>query len=1031
MAKQKRWIVWGTFLLLTVCLRAGSTGKIKGIVTDAMTGDRLIGANILVENTIFGAAADMDGNFMILNVPPGKYNIRASMIGYKNLVVENVNVSVDFTTELNFELSITVLETGETVTITAERQMVIKDLTATTAVVGAEEIAALPVTEISEAVELQAGLVKDAGGGIHVRGGRSGEISYWIDGIPVTDVYDGGTVVDVNKNMVQELQVVSGAFNAEYGQAMSGIVNITTKEGSNNFGGSFSTYFGDYLSKNNNIFEGIDKVSPTAIRNLEGGLHGPIIPNKLYFYVNAREIYFDGWLHGQRRYNPNAYTLEVTELPKWDGFESMGYLTLDGSFPDYKDNANFDSYSNFFYRLRTDLGDTVFVGTSNLDATIANMQSDNPLINTVTVDSVPTYNFQYVLGSDAFIDSLVVPVSPSDSAAYNELYQQIRENHKNGKGDNKIIPMNWNRKRYFQGKLIYRMTPSIKLAYNYILDNVEYEDYDFNYSFNPDGNLNRFREGQTHIFQITHTLSATTFYNLGVSQFMKEYSHHVYDTMGDDRYIHPFLELQYPYSFKTGGTNNSWFHRKTNTLLAKLDITSQITREHQVKFGLEWRRYKVSQEDITLRPVESQSSIDLILDNPFINTRVMDESTIYNNSYKHEPGELSAYLQDKMEFKNMIVNLGMRVDYFDPDGKILNDESDPSIYNPIKPDNLYHDVGSDGIPNSFDPDGTEGNGRQDPGEPSVTLGERQTYWYKEASTKLQISPRLGVSFPVTDRGIFHFSYGHFFQIPRFERLYQNPDFELEDGTGNVGVIGNADLKPEQTISGEIGLQQQVTDDIAISITGYFRDIRDLAGTRADEIVLFGGSARYSKFVNSDFGMIKGLTLAMNKRFSQSWAATLDYTLQTAQGSNSDPEAARNALSGGSLPEVQFTPLDWDQKHTVNASFTYGSKTWGASAIAQWGSGLPFSPRRSEDISALLTNSERKPGTFNMDLRAYKDFMIGPGQLTLFLRVLNLFDNLNEINVFQDTGRAGFTTDQQVAQATNPSESINTLNEWYT
>jgi len=409
----------------------------------------------------------------------------------------------------------------------------------------------------------------------------------------------------------------------------------------------------------------------------------------------------------------------------------------------------------------------------------------------------------------------------------------------------------------------------------------------------------------------------------------------------------------------------------------------------------------------------------------------MDESTIYNSSYQHQPMEISAYIQDKMEFKNMIVNLGVRADYFDPDGVVLNDESDPSIYNPIKPSNLYHDVGTDGIAGTYDSDGTEENGRRDPGEPEVTLEERRTYWYKDASTKLQISPRLGVSFPVTDRGIFHFSYGHFFQIPRFERLYQNPDFELEDGTGNVGVIGNADLKPEQTISGEIGLQQQFTEDIAVSLTGYFRDIRDLAGTRAEEIELFGGSARYSKIVNSDFGMIKGLTFAVNKRFSQNWAATLDYTLQTATGSNSDPEAARNALEGGALPEVQFTPLEWDQKHTVNASFTYGRKTWGTSVIAQWGSGLPYTPRRSEDISALLTNSQRKRATFNMDMRAYKDFYIGPGQFTLFLRILNLFDNLNEINVFEDTGRARFTTDQQVADATNPSEAINTLDEWYT
>ncbi len=983
MVKHTRGLFWGVWLLLAVCLQAGTTGKIRGKITDAATGEPLVGANVVIENTIFGAAADLDGNYIIMNVPPGKYNLKATMIGYNNLRIEQVNVSVDFTTDLNFELSTTVLESGQTVTITAERPMVVRDLTATTAVVGADEIAALPVTEVGEAVELQAGLVKDAGGGVHVRGGRSGEISYWIDGIPVTDVYDGGTVVDVNKNMVQELQVVSGAFNAEYGQAMSGIVNITTKEGSNNFGGSFTTYFGDYLSTHKDIFLGIDKVNPAAIRNFEVGLHGPIIPDKLFFYVNARHIYFGGWLNGERRYNPNA-------------------VTEDGYAPDWWVGETAPEY----------LQDTVRVSPGQV-------------------------GFEYVYGSNASIDSMIVagnlsPALATDPDSFAVYYDKFRKAHTDGKGDRKIVPMNWNKKLYLQGKLIYRMTPSFKLSYNFIMDDVDYHDFDRNYTYNPDGDLNRFRKGLTQIFQITHTLNANTYYNLGISAFSKNYSHYVGDSpQGSHENVHPFLDLQQSYSYKTGGTNNAWFHRNTETLLAKFDITSQMTRTHQVKAGAEWRTYKVAQQDISLRPVESQSSINLVFDNPYIQTRVMDESTIYNNSYVHKPSEISAYIQDKMEFKNMIVNVGVRADYFEPDGVILSDPSDPSIYNPIRPDNLYHDVGSDGIPNTYDADGTEGNGRRDPGEPEVTLAERETYWFKDATSKFQISPRLGISFPVTDRGIFHFSYGHFFQIPRFERLYQNPDFELESGTGNIGVVGNADLKPEETISGEIGVQQQMTDDIALSVTGYFRDIRDLAGTRAQEIVLFGGSARYSKFVNSDFGMIKGLILALNKRFSQNWAATLDYTLQTAKGSNSDPEAARNAIAGGSLPEVQLTPLDWDQKHTINASFTYGRKNWGASLIAQWGSGLPYTPRRSEDISALLTNSERKPSAFNADLRAYYDFNAGPGQFTLFLRVLNIFDNLNEVNVYEDTGRAGFTTDKLVAAATNPPQIINSLNQWYT
>ena len=165
----------------------------------------------------------------------------------------------------------------------------------------------------------------------------------------------------------------------------------------------------------------------------------------------------------------------------------------------------------------------------------------------------------------------------------------------------------------------------------------------------------------------------------------------------------------------------------------------------------------------------------------------------------------------------------------------------------------------------------------------------------------------------------HFSYGHFFQVPRFERLYENPDFKIGFGTGNQGVVGNADLEPEQTINAEIGLQQQLTADLSVDVTAYLRDIRGLTGTRADEIVVFGGSAKYSKYVNSDFGFVKGIVLTLNKRFGGGFSATLDYTYQVAKGSASDPQEARNAVAGGSLPEVQLTPLGWDQRHTLNVT----------------------------------------------------------------------------------------------------------------
>ena len=130
----------------------------------------------------------------------------------------------------------------------------------------------------------------------------------------------------------------------------------------------------------------------------------------------------------------------------------------------------------------------------------------------------------------------------------------------------------------------------------------------------------------------------------------------------------------------------------------------------------------------------------------------------------------------------------------------------------------------------------------------------------------------------------------------------------------------------------LNIAGKLTDDITINITGYFRDIRNLSGTRATEIEVFPGFARYSKIDNSDFGFVRGITFAFNKRFSGGLSASVDYTLQQAKGTNSDPEAAQKALAGGALPEVQLTALDWDQQHTINATLSYAAKDWGGSVF---------------------------------------------------------------------------------------------------
>ncbi len=161
-------------------------------------------------------------------------------------------------------------------------------------------------------------------------------------------------------------------------------------------------------------------------------------------------------------------------------------------------------------------------------------------------------------------------------------------------------------------------------------------------------------------------------------------------------------------------------------------------------------------------------------------------------------------------------------------------------------------------------------------------------------------------------------------------------------------------------------------------------------------------------MNSDFGFVKGIVFTLTKRLSNNWSATIDYTFQSAKGNASDPAATRNAIAGGAQPEIQLVRLDWDQTHTVNATFSYTSEAdWGFSLIGSYGSGFPYTPTQSFNLSALLTNSELKPSSFNVDLRAYKDIQLGFMKISFFTRVYNLFDIQNQVNVYNDSGTADY------------------------
>ncbi len=827
-------------VFLPTLVLAGTTGKIAGYVKDASTGEPLAGANIIIEGTFKGAAADMEGYYFINNVPPGYYTVVAQMIGYGKTTVQKVRVMIDLTTELNFDLQQEAVDVGGEVVIVAQRPLVQKDLTSTSAVISSEEIEAIPVESFSEIVNLQAGVVDG-----HFRGGREREVAYLVDGVSVTDAFSGEVGIEIENTSIREMEVISGTFNAEYGQAMSGIVNIVTKDGSSNFHGSFSGYAGNYITTHDNLFENAGRVDGSGFQNLQVTLSGPTPVKGLTYFLTGRYFKDEGHIFGQR-----VYTI---------------------------DDAN--------------------------------------------------------------------PFAPS--------------------GDRSFVPMEDYQKYSFHGKLSYYLTNNIKVSYSGMWDDNENRYYNHDFRWTPDGIMTHLRSNWLHSAIVTHTVSQNIFQTLKFSINRSDYQGFVFEDEFDPRHVNPDQGLpQSDYTFRSGGIERERYDRYIHTNTAQWSAQAQVTKEHKLGLGVETRLYEVFNH---WREVRNLSEGLLDEDgNPIFELGYAHEGTAFNQRFSKRPFEISAYVQDKFEYRGFIFNAGVRLDYFDPNSTMPADVKNP-----------------------------ENN-------PNFPFGT------KSATIKHQISPRLGCSFPITDAGAIHFSYGHFFQVPRFENLYQNSqNWAIARGRGLDTILGNPDLEPERTIMYEIGVKQVLFPNVVLDLTGYYRDIRNLLGT---EIIETYDNEKYARYINRDYGNVRGFIVTVEKRFANFFSASMDYTYQIAEGNASDPNAVfqDNQTDPPVESEKKVVPLDWDQRSTLNVEVVVGNlRDWSVGVIGHYGSGMPYTRdfQRSNDVR--FENNGRKPATYSVDLRAEKKTRMFGVRLNTFLMVYNVFDRANELDVYPTTGRSTY------------------------
>jgi outer membrane receptor protein involved in Fe transport len=864
-------------LLVSSLLFAGTTGKIAGVIKDKQSGDPLPGVNVVVEETKLGAVTDFEGHYFVTQVPPGVYTVRASLIGYREVHVTNVQVNIDLTTSLNFDLEATVLESGEAVVIVAERPLVQKDITAKMAIVAGDRIAErMPVTTFFEALATQAGFVQDENGSIHVRGGRLGEIAYLIDGIYVENPFSGGFGAELEIEAIKEMEVLSGTFNAEYGDAMSAVINVVTKEGSDKY-------------------------------------HG--------------KLQYESPMLNDSPYHQKDWLLTLDEVKS---------LPLDQQ-EQYKDAVR-DSLGNSAYRFVSVL--------------------DHP--------HVKRYTLLPMLGTVSANFSGPVPL-------LSKLNFFLTGRFAN---ENSQLPFGFDILRLGTLKLNYDLAANLKASYGVEISRLYTQDYVHNYKYyfyNEEqgiGSYPTIEEGkQRHSLIVTHTLNRSTFYTLSGSYFRNREQEIVPNStvIADPNTGELIASTYLPRTFVRGidtnfrlGDVRYWTKTRTETYNLKFDLTSQIQRHHQIKTGLDFKRHDIFRHQIGMPPRGQLEFFD------------------------RGPKELAVYVQDKLEYDFMILNIGLRFDYADPQDFYLPD-----------PGNALIRV-------------TDASGQS-----SFITPEKQ-----RAPAKRQFSPRIGLAHPVTDKTVLHFSYGHFFQNPRYYDLYRNDD--LRDILANDALVGNPGLKPQRTTAFEVGLKQQLTDDMVLDVTAYSKDVKNLVSS----FFYFTQGRGYTIFTNADFGRIQGIDVTIDKRYSNYVSGQFNYTFSVAKGNESDPLEGYNSYREETAhlrPNRDFY-LDFDRRHdfslNVDLRFPagFGPEIFGVKPLANTGlnvlaemaSGLPYTPLSREGEEASVNpekNSARKPWTKTVDLRAIKDFRAGGLQWRAFLKVENLLDNINVLRVWERTGDA--------------------------
>ena len=1060
-------ILAGCLAILPIHIFAASTGQVKGVLTDKDTGEPVFGASVQVTGTNFGAMTDFDGKYIIKRLDPGTYELKISHLEYNTATIQGVEINADLTNKQDLKLTKKVTKLDKEITVTAKRDILDKHITSATTFIGKEVIERQPVTTVDELLTQVSGVVTNTQGEIFIRGGRAFEVGYVLDGVPVGDPLGGlgqaGANLSLVSGSIQEISIIKDGFDPEYGNALSGIVKITTQTGSKDLTRLNMQYITDDFGN-----KSLNKYS----RNMDYvrfKLSGPdpFFKNKLlpalgiHFFEDKELTYF---FYAEMDKNDGTYQYGDYDTPTTR--RSDGSLNLLGfNIPDRLNN-NYTWMANVKFRPMQNLKmivqyknsqsqQTLFGWSYRYSAATAPFRVSKWSTLSLEVSQQVNRNMNYeFIASYSENGTTQKPGDPDnpghglDPDQFVFDYEWERYDDRNGNGvydapepiinlfpDTSEYGTNFTGPGYTFGEYNVEQNnqgattvfSDFRFNDNGIRDSLEGEPFidlngngiwdegDYLHDKNGNGILDDelishintrtpepYTDGDYVLGEPFKDLNGNGLYDPGTDIFIKsvgpdnmDLNHDGFhngpgslwqegipflDRNGNGLYDYPnfkydpgedFVDVNNNGKWDGGGAatfydpitfseSSTWHSRKSETMRGELKIFWQLGN-HELKLG-----GAIQKEDLLYQEIQK----------PYLQYTGRPDGGPYpdrgafRDMFSYNPWGGTVYFRDKLEYGSMIASLGFRWDFF------IQDKYD-----------LVEIARNDDL----------GSG--------IILGDRQKF-----------SPRIGFSYPISDKAKVHFNYGHFFQRPALLYMYQRNTASVNLNT----TIGNYNLDYMKTIEYSFGVKYAMSDNYTVDISGYFKDEFDKINPKS---VRVGGLTR-QQYRNSDYGRSRGFEMELAKRGSGYVNGLISYAYAFAFGKASQTNTDYQTDFELSRDPLDEAPLNNDVRHSLKASVqiyipnTVKPELFGLSIPNGWSmdiqtfieSGRPFTPTNdypninTELGENIQRNSLRKPSIVNFDVRFSKDFKSFGLDNKFIIWVENIFDNKNINYVYPETGR---------------------------